>query len=95
MAGDGATRLAVTLTVEEQHTLFREVVREQLVELTPAHRPPVVDRAGLARELSVSVGTVDALRKRGLIPELKLCDSPRFVVTDVLAALKGHHHAEE
>ena len=46
------------------------------------------DRTSLARRLRVSVATVDRLRGQGM-PELRVCDAPRFVFEDVVVWLRS------
>jgi len=55
--------------------------------LAPEHPPALLDRAGLARELATSPGTVDRLRREGL-PEVRVGDQPRFELAAVLAWLR-------
>lgn len=64
-------------------------IAERLAPASPVERPPVLlDRAGLARELCVSVGTLDRLRNEGM-PELRVGDAPRFELSEVLAWLRA------
>jgi hypothetical protein len=68
------------------------VLREQLPELladltTPDRAPALLDRHGLARALSCSTGTIDKMRRQGM-PEVRLGDSPRFDLDDVIRWLK-------
>jgi len=72
--------------------LVRGVVREELdrfaCDFSPQERPPaLLDRAGLARELNVSLSKVDRLRREGM-PELMLGDSPRFEPEAVISWLR-------
>ncbi|MBI3202638.1 MAG: hypothetical protein HYZ29_13955 [Myxococcales bacterium] len=55
----------------------------------PAPAPALLDRAGLARALSTSPATIDRLRSEPSFPELRLVDSPRFVLEDVLAWVRA------
>lgn len=48
--------------------------------------PALLDRAQLARQIGVSCGTVDRLRREGL-PALLVGDAPRFQLDRVLAWL--------
>lgn len=86
-----ADPLSVAIAAAVAHAL--EPVLEQLAELrrhleAPAAPPALVDRRGLARELGVSVATVDRLRAEGA-PELRVGDAPRFRVGDVVDWLRG------
>ena len=68
--------------------LVHRAVEEALGALDEVRSAPaLVDRQGLARALSVSTGTVDALRRQGC-PELRLGDAPRFEVSAVVEWLR-------
>ena len=66
--------------------LLRDVVTEALA--ANDGRPALLDRNGLARALSCSVGHVDILRKRGL-PTVMLGDAPRFDLAQCLEWLRS------
>ncbi len=52
--------------------------------------PALLDRQALARALGVSLGTLDRLRREGL-PTVRVCDSPRFLLSDVVDWLRCRH----
>lgn len=64
-----------------------ELLARVRAALAPEHPPALLDRAGLARELATSPGTVDRLRREGL-PEVRVGDQPRFELGAVLAWLR-------
>ena len=68
---------------------LRAVVREAVQEAlggSPEPKPVLLDRAGLARALCVSIPTVDRLRREGL-PTVMVCQAPRFQIETVLGWL--------
>jgi hypothetical protein len=70
-----------------------EPLADELAELrrqlsAPVPPPALLDRRGLARELGVSLATVDRLRGEGL-PELRVCDAPRFELAEALSWLRA------
>lgn len=78
----------------------RDAVRDELAdlraELVAGQReapPALLDRAGLARELGVSVAQVSRLRAEGL-PCVIVGDSPRYALAEVLAWLRAREHAK-
>jgi hypothetical protein len=78
----------VVITVAELRALVVEAVADALAEAGPvADRAALLDRAGLARALGVSLATIDRLRGEGM-PELRLGDVPRFELDRVLAWLR-------
>jgi hypothetical protein len=52
-------------------------------------RPALLDRQGLARELGVSLASLDRLRAEPGFPELRLGDVPRFELVQVVAWVHG------
>ena len=54
----------------------------------PPKAPALVDRAGTAAALGVSLATVDRLRLAGC-PVIWVCGAPRFEIADVLAWLRS------
>lgn len=90
-------RGALVLIEPEQLTeLVREAVRAELEGLLDGvEEKLLVDREGLARTLGCSVGTIDALRRRGL-PELRLAENtPRFDPKRCLAWIEEMNRAAE
>jgi hypothetical protein len=71
--------------------LVADIVRDALIGQSPAEQPALVDRAGLAKALSVSVPTVDAHRKKhSSFPTFCLTpECPRFEVAAVVEWLRG------
>ena len=85
-----SARLLVQLAEDDLRKIVRGEVTALLAEERPAEPPPVLlDREQLARQLSISSKTLDRLRGRPGFPEVRLGDSPRFFVADVLAWLKA------
>lgn len=85
-------RLAVTLTLGELRDLVRDAALESIVEAATvadgAPKPALLDRAGLARALSLGTSTVARLRREGM-PTILVGDSPRFELEPCLAWLRG------
>lgn len=80
----------VVLTPDQLRELVRDAVADVLAEHQPAEQPPaLLDRAGLARALSLSIGSIDKLRRRGLPEEPLGLDSPRFDLGRVLEWLRS------
>lgn len=79
----------VILTPEQLTELVRSAVQEALAEQREDAAPALVDRAGIARALSVGTGTVDRLRRAGL-PCVLIGDAPRFSVASCVAWLERH-----
>lgn len=74
------------LTVGQARELVRNVVTEAIA--AQSSTPELVDRAALARALSVSESTIDRLRKQGL-PTVMVLDAPRFRVARVVEWLES------
>lgn len=88
MSGDA---MLVTLTVGQLRSLIREGVVDALGELeglSGNKAPALLDRAGLARELGLSVSLVDRLRLEGC-PLVRIGDLPRFELAAVLDWLRN------
>ncbi|MBK8996089.1 MAG: helix-turn-helix domain-containing protein [Myxococcales bacterium] len=84
-----APTMVVQMTVEALRELVREVQAEVLADHGPAQpAPALLDRAGLARALSVSVSSVDRMIREGC-PHVRIGDAPRFSVADVVAWLRA------
>lgn len=79
--------MVVVADTDQLRTLVTEAVHAALAEAAKA--PALLDRASLARALSCSPSTVDAMRKRGL-PTVMIGDSPRFVLSEVVDWLRGN-----
>ncbi len=79
----GAEVRVVTITVDELAGIVRAAVAEVLAEHQPQTRPALLDRAGCALLLGVSLATLARLRADGL-PELRVGDSPRYEPAAVL-----------
>lgn len=80
---------SVTLTRGQLRELVADAVTDALADHAPAEPAPVlVDRAGLARALSVSLSSVDRLLREGC-PMIRIGDAPRFCVADVVAWLQA------
>jgi hypothetical protein len=67
----------VVLRREALAELVRDAISEALTSTPAEALPALLDRNGLARMLSVGIGTVDRLRREGC-PVMWLGDSPRF-----------------
>ncbi|MBK8994614.1 MAG: hypothetical protein IPM35_02535 [Myxococcales bacterium] len=81
--------MVVQLTLEDLAELVRGAVADVLADHGPAQpAPALVDRAGLARALSVSLSSVDRLLREGC-PRVRIGDAPRFDVADVIAWLRA------
>ena len=80
--------MAAALTVDELRTLLRAELEEALAESRLVEAPVLVDRAGLARALHVSVATVGRLARLGM-PAVLVGDVPRYEVAEVIAWLRS------
>jgi hypothetical protein len=79
-------KLAV-VSLDELAELLRGAVREAVAEqATPA--PEVLDRAGAAAFLNVSLTTLHRLVKTGAVRERRLLDAPRYVRSELLEDLR-------
>jgi hypothetical protein len=58
------------------------------VQPEPQHPPPLLDRQALARALTVSLPTVDRLRREEGMPTIWVLESPRFDLREVLEWLR-------
>ena len=67
---------------------MREQIDDALAEVDHESGPRLDDRAGIARKIGVSVGTIDKLRAQGP-PTIWVLDCPRFDVGECIAWLKG------
>jgi hypothetical protein len=70
----------------ELRAVVREAVQEALGE-SPEPKAVLLDRAGIARALCVSLPTVDRLRRDGM-PTVWVCMAPRFELPLVLEWLR-------
>jgi hypothetical protein len=78
----------VVLRREALAELVRDAISEALAS-APVERPPaLLDRNGLARMLSIGIGTVDRLRREGC-PVVWLGDSPRFELAPCIEWLRA------
>lgn len=81
--------MLAALTVEQHRELTLEVFREALSEIAPttAELETLLDRAGAARFLQISLAKLDALCRRETDPlEFLMCgDSRRFEKATLLA----------
>lgn len=75
----------VVLTTTE----LRDLIRAELEHVQTEPPPEVLDRKGAAQLLRVSVPQLDRLVRAGKIPAGKIGDSPRFLRSDLLAAVRG------
>lgn len=80
----------VVLAPEDLVALIRKEILPELVALAMDRPDPtaLVDRRGLARELSCSLATIDRLTARGM-PSIKVVDARRYSVTEVLSWLRS------
>ncbi|HMR04443.1 MAG TPA: hypothetical protein PKA88_01675 [Polyangiaceae bacterium] len=83
----GGERLAV-LTPEQLAALVRDAVRDVMSEQDPDAVPEVLDRAGAAQFLGVSLTTLHRLVKSGAVREHRLSDAPRYVRSELLDDLR-------
>jgi hypothetical protein len=69
-------------------------LRAEVARLAAAaeRAPALLDRKGLARALGVSPATIDRMRADGM-PELRVCDAPRFELARALEWLRERNEA--
>ncbi|SMP77888.1 hypothetical protein SAMN06265222_12410 [Neorhodopirellula lusitana] len=65
-----------------------ELLADRVGKPAAAAGPVVVDREALAGMLGVSTATIDRRTRAGLIPSIGDGNTRRFIVTDVLDAMK-------
>lgn len=82
-SGDGGSAPAFTLTRAELSEVVADAVGRALGTMAT-----LVDKQGLAQRLSVSVGHIDHLRKKGL-PTVTVGAAVRFDPDDVLRWLRS------
>lgn len=80
-------RLLVQLRVAELDQKLEQLVL-RVAELTSPTAPALLTRKALASALSCSEKHIDRLRREGL-PELRVGDSPRFELVEVLRWLRA------
>jgi len=78
----------VLVTPEELEALIKRAVGEALDEHREAVRPLLLDRRGIAQALGIGTTSVDRFRKAGM-PFVRLGDSPRYIVDECIAWLRG------
>src|SRR4051812_17762449 len=83
-----ASTTLVVVPPEALAELVTQAVAAALDGVNLGHTPPLLDRAGLARALSVSTSTVDRLLRAGL-PYLRVADAKRFELASTLAYLRS------
>jgi hypothetical protein len=83
--------MAVQLSVDELRALVADVLAEYTA---PAPLPALLTRADLATQLQCCERTVWRLEREGL-PHVRLGDTPRYVLADVLAFLAARSAAGE
>lgn len=84
------SRRLIDLTEADLEALIDRRLAAAIAELRPAEAPALLDRQGLARELSCSVKHIDRLRAEGL-PEQQLGDLPRFELPEVMRWLRARN----
>jgi len=86
----------VVLSPAELIQIIRdEIVPELLAASEASHpSPALLSRHHLARELGVSVSTVDRLRSQGM-PSVAVIDSRRFHLNDVLEWIKSREEEQD
>jgi hypothetical protein len=77
---------AAACTLWDLRALVREELEAMLCERASA--PALLTGAQLARELQISERTIFSLREEGL-PLIRVGDSPRYVLADVLQWLRA------
>lgn len=74
---------------EELIEIVENAIRESVDSLiASAGDPRIVDRSNLASILDLSIAQIDRLTASDTIPSLKIGSSRRYVLDDVLAALR-------
>jgi hypothetical protein len=77
----------VVVTPAELAELVKRAVQDALAVQQQETVPALLDRAGIAQQLGVGIGTVDRLKREGL-PCVFIGDSPRFELAECLAWIR-------
>lgn len=82
-----ALALTMGVTPEMLQPLVEQIADAVAARVQSAPTQPLLDRNELARALGISTATVDRLARAGM-PAIRLVDSKRYLLADVLAWLK-------